>query len=155
MDRVTELLTQQGFEVTPRHLAEGDFEGNSVHIGQAEIIYRVEDDGETVLIPLYRRTSERSGLRNSFTELLWFLEWLSQSEQGLKRVKGLVATGYDLTADQLPATRIAEFYKRIMGAKSLGRGMTGEWIEMELAQFRTLKQLRADRSKRSNPTNNA
>ena len=139
MDRVAQALAARGFVVTPKALFVDGYSGFHFEVGHVEIIFRLDDDDETVMIPLYRRLGPRVGMRNSYLEMWWFLEFLQQPDLGVTRVKGLIRALNEAREGDLPSERIAEFYRRMFGAGSLGFEDGEEWMHLELKDLKPMR----------------
>jgi type III secretion system regulator LcrR len=133
-----------GFSLTKKNLPEHGVQGWSFTVRQAEIVYYIEDDDETVIIPFYGRRGDRAGLQNAFRELIWFVGILAERRHhlGLSRVRGLVRAERDKHPDALSTERISEFYTRLLGAHIQEKGFSGNWLVLDLKDFRTLRQFR-------------
>lgn len=139
MDRVAQALAGHGFVVTPQHLFVHGFSGFHFQVGHVEIIFRLADDDETVMIPLYRRVGPRVGMRNAYLEMWWFLEFLKQPDLRIQRVKGLIRALNDTREGDLSTQRIAEFYRKLFGAGSLGFESGEEWMFLELKDLKPMR----------------
>lgn len=139
MDRVATELVRLGYTVTPKSLYRDGYTGNHVAIGKAELVYRIEQDDETVIIPWYQgRAGGGGSLRNSFAEFEWFLGFIAQPQFRLKRVRGMIRAAQPQADGRpgLPTARIAEFYKRILGGKTLAWDGGEEWLYLDLKDYR-------------------
>lgn len=146
VDRIGQALTQLGYSLVRKHLFPDGVDGYCFRVTSAEIVYQIDSDDETVLISFFRRMGPRNGLRNYFSALIWFVGFLAAHSQelGVKRVKGLVWAQPGEWAGELPAERIVEFYKRLYGAKRDGASWLGEWVCLELSEFKSSRQSGGD-----------
>jgi type III secretion system regulator LcrR len=117
--------------------------GLRFEVGVVEIVYRLVDR-QNVMIVLYRRLREISGLTNPFKDFIWFLEFLTRKELGLERVMGMTKQLSDAPWG-LSSRRIARFYKECLNGKTLGWHEGHEWVYLDLKDYKTLRQCRADR----------
>ncbi len=148
MDRIADALTALGFSVTPTTFYRDGYTGNRVQLERAELVYRLEPDGETVIIPWYQADPACSGnLRNSFAPFEWFLGFLARPELRLTRVRGLIrAPSGPGVSPRLSTRRIAEFYKRLLGGRTEGWDGAEEWLVLALQDYRPRKAARVERT---------
>ena len=144
MDRIAQELTRLGYAVTPKSIYRDGYSGNVVRLEQAEIAYRIEPDDRTVIIPWYQAdAASGGGLRNSFAAFEWFLGFLARREFALHEVRGLIrAPSGPQIAPRLSTGRIAEFYKRVLGGRTLAWDGGEEWLILELKDFRPRRHVR-------------
>jgi type III secretion system regulator LcrR len=143
---LTLALIAEGLEITPMRLSRHSssmFLGLRFEAGASEIVYRLIDP-QNVIVVLYRRLKEISGLRNPFKDFIWFLEFLTRKELGLERVMGMTKQ-LSGSPGGLSSRRIAKFYKECLNAKTLGWHGENEWVYLDLKDYKTLRQCRAER----------
>jgi hypothetical protein len=146
MDRLAAALVQLGYAVTPKSIYRDGYTGNHVRLEHAEIVYRLEPDDETVVIPWYQADASSSGnLRNSFAPFEWFLAFLARPEFRLERVRGLIrAPRGPGISPRLSTARIAEFYKRLLGGRTESWDGGEEWLVLDFKDYRARAELRRD-----------
>src|SRR5262245_25813452 len=140
MDRIAAELAREGITAVPQDLLRDGHVGSLFVVGRAEICYRIDDDDRTVVISHYKRRDGRDGLRHGFREFIWFLEFLCRERLRLRRVKGLIRAETEPGA--MPTPRIAEMYKRVLGGSTLEIDHGEEWIYLDLADYRTMRERR-------------
>jgi hypothetical protein len=139
MDRLAKELTRLGYAVTPTSLYRDGYTGYHVALGDAELAYRIEPDDVTVIIPWYHGPRRRgASLRNAFAEFEWFLSFLARPDSRLKRVRGMIraAPPNREGAPSLPTERISEFYRRLLGGRTLAWEGGEEWLYLDLQEYR-------------------
>lgn len=147
MDRIAEALTALGYAVTPASFYRDGYTGHRVRFERAELVYRLEPDDVTVIIPWYQADAAYGGaLRNSFAPFEWFLAFLARPELRLIRVRGLIrAPSGPGVSPRLSTARIAEFYKRLLGGRTERWEGGEEWLVLEFKDFQPRKTLRLER----------
>ena len=148
MDILAEDLTELGYEITVKTLRDDGIEGTQFVAGDVELTYRIVDDGETVLLSMLRRIGGKSGVRSSFSKLIWFVGYLSDNRErlGFKRFQGLVRADAEAASSPLPTERIMQFYRRLFDVYTLKKGYTGEWICIDLEKFKYPARSRPNRA---------
>lgn len=150
MDRLADALVQLGYAVTPKSIYRGGYTGNHVRLEHAEIVYRLEPDDVTVVIPTYQADEDSQGsLRNSFAAFEWFLAFLARPELGIARVRGLIRArrGPDVSP-RLSTERLAEFLKRLLGGSTERWDGGEEWLVLEFKDYRPRAEIRRDATAR-------
>jgi hypothetical protein len=144
MERLAETLMQLGYAVTPKSIYRDGCTGNHVRLEHAEIVYRLEPDDITVVVPWYKADADASGnLRNSFAPFEWFLAFLARPEFKLTRVRGLIrAPRGPGISPRLSTARIAEFYKRLLGGRTECWDGGEEWLVLDFKDYRSRQTLR-------------
>lgn len=142
MDRIAEALIQQGLTVTPMYLFRDKYDGNHFVTHGTELIYRIDDDNETVMLPLYRRLHGRSTPRNSFAGIDWFANFLIQHQLGIKRLTGVIRAIDPGEMSYMTTARIARAYQRLFGARCVGRRLGEDVLCLELEDYRPIRDVR-------------
>lgn len=140
MDRIARELAQQDFTVTEKSLFRDGFAGFHFEVLGAEFVYRLDDDNETIVVTLFRRVGNRTGLGHPWKAWDWFLTFLTQ-QPGIKRVKGLTRKLGDSDRD-LSTDRLVTGYQRLWGGTLLEVDMGEEWYCLELENFVPMREYR-------------
>jgi hypothetical protein len=149
MERIAEALTALGYTVTPTSFYRDGYTGNRVQLDRAVLVYRLEPDDVTVIIPWYQADLAFGGnLRNAFAPFEWFLAFLARPELRLVRVRGLIrAPSGPGVSPRLSTARIAEFYKRLLGGRTERWDSGEEWLTLDFKDYRPRKTFRIARAK--------
>ena len=149
MDRIADALIILGYDVTPKSFYRDGYTGNGVRLDRAELVYRLEPDDATVIIPWYQADTSLGGnLRNSFAPFEWFLAFLARPEFRLTRVRGMIrAPSGPGVSSGLSTARIAEFYKRLLGGRTERWDGGEEWLELEFKDYQPRKAMLAKRAR--------
>lgn len=143
---LTLALVEDGFTVNPERLsdhAQSMLLGLRFQVGTSEIVYRLVD-AQTLVVVLFRRIRPAPGLMSPFKDIVWFAEYVIRLDLGIKYALGRIKPPMNAQGG-LPAPRIAAFYKKYLGAETLGWHDHVEWVVLDLDRFTTPRRLRIDR----------
>ncbi len=91
--------------------------GRQITVGRSTIVYRVvEEKPDELIVVLFERQGERSGLRSPFADFARFVAMVRKSPANIRLIRGHVDVLSDLPKDHVPPERIAAFYKRYLDA---------------------------------------
>jgi type III secretion system regulator LcrR len=91
--------------------------GWQLPVGHSTFVYRVpEDESRSLIIVLFERQGERSGLASSFVDIVRFISLVKRSEAPIDTIEGRVEALEGRPRDSLESERIASFYQRYLAA---------------------------------------
>ncbi|MGC3992200.1 MAG: hypothetical protein QM796_21400 [Chthoniobacteraceae bacterium] len=110
--------------------------GWTLSVGHSDFVYRVpENEPQTLIIVLFVRNGERSGLRSPFADIVRFISLVKRSGAGIHTIQGRVDALADRPADSLENDRIAAFYQRYLAAYHLFQQDGVDWFAGDLRTY--------------------
>jgi type III secretion system regulator LcrR len=119
--------------------------GWQIPVGHSVFVYRVPDDASrSLIIVLFERQGERSGLGSPFVDIVRFISLVKRSEAPIDTIEGRVEALQGRPQDSLEGERIAAFYQRYLAAYRTFVRDGLQWFAGDLRKY--VPPLRAERN---------
>ena len=110
--------------------------GWKLKIGRSSLVYRVpKETPESLIIVLFEREGERTGLRSPFADIVRFITLIKRSGLPFHTIQGHVDALDGRPEDSLQNEKIAAFYKRYLAANQLFVDNGVEWVAGDLRTY--------------------
>ena len=110
--------------------------GWQMTLGQSTFVYRVpKETPHLLIIVLFERKTQRSGLRSPFADIVRFLALIKKAEVGITHIQGHVAAVRDRPEDSLEDEQILAFYRRYLKVVDLFTEDDTLWVGGPLKPF--------------------
>ena len=138
-DPFTKYLQEKGVEV--KKYQPGGFLGFpalgwQIQVGRSTFVYRIpEEKPALLLIVLFERLGDRSGLLSPFSDFVRFITLIKKSGLPIDWIQGHVEATSDRPADSLLNDKISAFYKKYMLAHRTTIENGIEWVAGDLRTY--------------------